>query len=84
MLYTRKAQVLFTKDQFIALQEISFKTHKKIGALIREAVVKTYIDEKRKTDIAQAVDNILTLPPTPAPANYNNWEKEYTKSELSH
>jgi len=38
--YSRKAQVLFTEEQFNELQAIANKEHKKISALIREAVEK--------------------------------------------
>ncbi|MGR3316952.1 MAG: hypothetical protein ACUZ8O_00510 [Candidatus Anammoxibacter sp.] len=83
MLYTKKAQVLFTEDQYNTLQEIASKSHKKIGALIREAVDKIYIEKRRKSEIAKAVDHLLSLPPTPAPDSYHKWEKRYSESKQS-
>ncbi len=78
-MYTKKAQVLLTDEQYRSLKEISTKTQKKLGALIREAVEKVYIEKKRKTRIAEAVDTLLSLPPAPVPEDYPQWEKKYSK-----
>jgi hypothetical protein len=75
----KKAQVLLTEKQYRILKKIASKTHKKPGVLIREAVEKVYMAEDRKTKIAEAVDRLLSLPPTPMPDDYRQWEKEYSK-----
>ncbi len=79
MTYTKKAQVLFTEEQYKTLKDIAAKRHKKLGALIREAVEKMYIEKMRKKQTAEAVDKLLSLPPIPAPEDYQKWEKEYSK-----
>lgn len=77
--YTRKAQVLLTEKEYKTLEEFSAKTKKKLGTLIREAVDKVYVEEKRQAQIKDSIDNLLSLPPTPAPENYQQWEEEYLK-----
>ncbi|MFV1950938.1 MAG: hypothetical protein ACC630_03105 [Nitrospinota bacterium] len=79
MTYTRKAQVLLTEEEYRILEEVSAKTKKKLGTLIREAIEKVYVEEKKKSQIAESVDRLLSLPPTPAPEDYQEWEKEYSK-----
>lgn len=79
MTYTKKAQVLFTEEQFKILENIAAKRHKKLGTLIREAVEKVYIEKRRIAETANAIDKLLSLPPTPPPKDYQEWEKEYSK-----
>ncbi|MGR3178575.1 MAG: hypothetical protein ACUZ8E_11010 [Candidatus Anammoxibacter sp.] len=83
MLYRKKAQVLFTKDQYKTLQEIAAKSLKKIGSLKKEVVDKTYIEKRRKSQIANAIDRLLSLPLTPTPDSYHKWEGKYSESKQS-
>ena len=77
MAYTRKAQVLLTEEEYKTLEEISARTRKKLGTLIREAVEIVYVAERKRARIAGSIDRLLSLPPAPAPADYHQWEKEY-------
>jgi len=79
MTYTKKAQVLLTEEEYKALVEIAARTRKKLGTLIREAVEKIYVEQKKKSQIVGAIDRLLSMPPTPAPEDYQQWEKEYSK-----
>lgn len=79
MIYTKKAQVLFTEKQFADLTKIASKLNKKMGAIIRDAVEEVYLKKQRKKEIANAVDRLLSMPETPSPKNYQQWEKEYSK-----
>lgn len=81
MTYTRKAQVLLTEEEYKTLEEVSARTRKKLGTLIREAVEKVYVEEKRKEQTATAVDRLLSLPAVPAPDDYQEWEKEYSRQK---
>ncbi len=81
MTYTRKAQVLLTEEEYKTLEEVSARTKKKLGTLIREAVEKVYVEEKRKTQTATAVDRLLSLSAVPAPDDYQEWEKEYSRKK---
>lgn len=81
MTYTRKAQVLLTEEEYKTLEEVSARTRKKLGTLIREAVEKVYVEEKRKAERAEAVDRLLSLPAVPAPDDYQEWEREYSRKK---
>ena len=79
MTYTKKAQVLLTEEEYRTLEEVSRKTGKKLGTLIREAVEKVYVEERRRAEAAGAVERLLSLPAVPAPEDYEEWEREYSK-----
>jgi len=44
-------------------------------------VEKVYVEEKRKAERAEAVARLLSLPPVPAPDDYQEWEKEYSRQK---
>lgn len=75
--YTRKAQVLLTEEEYKTLEDVSARTRKKLGTLIREAVEIVYVAERKRARIAGSIDRLLSLPPAPAPADYQRWEEEY-------
>ncbi|MEK6577191.1 MAG: hypothetical protein AABZ05_06290 [Nitrospirota bacterium] len=79
MNYTKKAQVLLTEEEYSILEEVSAKTHKKLSALIREAVKKIYIEERKRAEVSESIDRLLSLRPVPAPEDYSEWEKEYSR-----
>lgn len=79
MTYTKKAQVLLTEEEYKTLEEVSANTHKKLGTLIREAIEKVYVEEKKKSLIKESIDRLLSLPQTPVPEDYEKWEKEYSE-----
>lgn len=82
MKFTQRIQVLFTEKQYKILEELAAKRHKKLGTLIREAVEETYLKEEKIKRMKDAVDSLLKLgkeSPTPPPADWESWEKEYAK-----
>jgi hypothetical protein len=81
--YLKKIQVLLTETQYKDLEEIASKQKKKLGTLVREAVVEYHIKKKKEREIAEAVDRILSIPDVPAAEDYQEWEKEYLKSKYS-
>jgi len=81
--YSKKIQVLLTEDQYKAMEEISTKRKKKVGFLVREAVEEYYLKNKKKQEIADAVDRLLSLPEVPVPDDYQEWEAEYQARKYS-
>lgn len=80
--YSRKAQVLFTEEQFNELQAISNKKHKKISALIREAVEEVHLKKERSRQVRNAADKLLCLAeknPVDLPFDHKEWEEEYSE-----
>jgi len=74
--YSKKIQVLLTEQQYKALEEISSQRKKKLGFLVREAVEEYHLKKKRKREIAEAVDRLLSLPEVPVPETWEEFEKE--------
>ena len=79
MAYTKKAQALLTEEEYRTLEEVSARTKKKRGTLIREAIQKVYVEEKKRAEIEASVDRLLSLPPVSVPEDYRQWEEEYAK-----
>jgi hypothetical protein len=81
--YGKKIQVLVTEDQYRELEEIASKDHKKLGTLVREAVVEYHLKTAKKRRIADAVDQLLSLPEVETPQDYQEWEAEYLRNKYS-
>jgi hypothetical protein len=81
--YVKKIQVLFSEEQFRDLEALASRNHKKLGALVREAVVEYHLKKAKQRRIAEAVDRLLALPETPVPENWEEWESEYLKKKYS-
>ncbi len=81
--YSKKIQMLVTEDQFRELEEIASKEHKKLGTLVREAVVEYHLKNAKQRRIAEAVDRLLSLPEVEAPQDYQDWEEEYLQKKYS-
>ena len=81
--YSKKIQVLLTEQQYKELEEISSQQKKKLGSLVREAVEEYHLKKKKKREIAEAVDRLLSLPEVPAPEDYQKWEAEYLSRKYS-
>jgi metal-responsive CopG/Arc/MetJ family transcriptional regulator len=81
--YLKKIQVLLTEQQLKDLEEIASKNHKKLGALVREAIEEYHLKKKKQQEISEAVDRLLSLPEIPAPEDYQKWEAEYLEGKYS-
>ena len=81
--FSKKIQVLLTEIQYKALEEISSKRKKKLGFLVREAIEEYHLKKKKKEEIAEAVDRLLSLPEVPVPEDYQKWEAEYLARKYS-
>jgi len=81
--YSKKIQVLLTETQYKDLEEIASQRKKKLGFLVREAVEEYHLRKKKKQEIADAVDRLLSLPEVPVPEDYQKWEAEYLARKYS-
>jgi len=80
---SKKVQVLLTENQYKGLEEIAIQRKKKLGSLVREAVEEYHLKAKRKQEVAEAVDRLLSLPQVPVPDDYQEWEAEYQAQKYS-
>jgi hypothetical protein len=81
--FSKKIQVLLTESQYKSLEEISTQRKKKLGFLVREAIEEYHLKSKKKKEIADAVDRLLSLPEVPVPEDYQKWEAEYLAGKYS-
>lgn len=81
--YRKKAQVLFTDQQYRDLLQIADAQHKPLGALLREAAEEVYLKAKRAREKAEAVKALLSLKETEVPEHYEEWERHYLEEKAS-
>jgi len=81
--YQRKAQVLFTEDQYARLGEIAKREGKKLGTLLRDAAVQVHLRQARAREKAQAVQELFALAVVPAPDDYEEWEQHYLQTKTA-
>jgi hypothetical protein len=79
--FQRKAQVLFTDDQYTQLEAIAKREGKKLGALLRDAAVQVHLRKARAQEKARAVRELLALAAVPAPDDYEAWERQYLQAK---
>jgi len=75
--YTRRAQVLLTEVQYRSLQTLAEAEEKPLGTLLREAVQTVYFREEKRGQKARAARQLLALPGTDVPEDYQEWERRY-------
>jgi hypothetical protein len=81
--YSKKVQVLLTEKQYKDLEEIAAQRNKKLGSLVREAIEEYHLKIKKRREIADAVDRLLSLPEVAVPEDYQEWEAEYLQRKYS-
>jgi hypothetical protein len=81
--YYKKIQMLVTEEQYRELEKIASREHKKLGILVREAVVEYHLKTAKQRRIAEAVDRLLSLPEVEAPSDYQAWEADYLRNKYS-
>lgn len=82
--YTKKAQVLFSEQQYRKLLEIAKKRQKSVAALLREAAEMLYLKDERSRRKTEAVQNLFSLEETEAPEEYQLWEQQYLNEKCLH
>ncbi len=81
--YTKKAQVLFTEEQYHELTMLARESGQALGALLRDAAVKVCLRQRRQQQKAEAVHRLLALKQTEPPADYHEWERQYLDERAS-
>lgn len=77
MAKTRKIQVTLEEDQYAWLAEIARRENKKLAGVVRESIERYCLAPEAERKKRAALDDLLSLEPTPVPDNYADWEKEY-------
>lgn len=82
--YSHKAQVPLTEEQYRDLLVVASQEHKRLGALLREAAERLYLQPLRERARSAAISSLLSLPEIAAPEDYEAWEKQYLDERSSH
>lgn len=75
--FTHRVQAVLTQKQYEALLELSESTGKPLSELIREAIEKTYLEQRDRDRREAALGRLLSLD---APVSeWTDMEKEITR-----
>jgi len=66
-----------TEVQYRSLQTLAEAEEKPLGALLREAAEELCSREERRGQKARAARQLLALPGTDVPEDYQEWERRY-------
>jgi hypothetical protein len=81
--YSKKVQVSLTEEQYRNLADIAAREHKKIGALVREALEQMCLRKTRAQEKAKAIQELLSMEAIDVPEDYHEWEEQYLREKYS-
>lgn len=70
-------QVTLEEREYKAVADIARKTERKVAAVVRESIRRYALLPEEDRERQAALLELLSLPPTPVPVNYSDWEEEY-------
>ena len=76
---TRKVQVALDEAQYASLHRVAVRDGRKLAAVIREAIEQYCIEPETTRRQLEAIDDLYAMEPVPAPANWAEWEREYSR-----
>jgi hypothetical protein len=74
---TRKIQVTLDEKEYELLAQIARQNGKKLAAVVRESILQYSLQPETERAGQQALDDLFSLPPTPVPKAYKDWESQY-------
>ena len=74
---TRKIQVTLDERQYAAVSRISRSDGRKLAAVVREAVERYCVEPEARRRRLDAIDALYAMEAAPAPADLEQWEREY-------
>jgi predicted DNA-binding protein len=74
---TRKIQVTLEEEQYKQLTQIAVRDGKKLAGVVRESIEKYCLAPEKERTKQQALQELLSLEPAPAPENYRDWKHQY-------
>ncbi|HRC85963.1 MAG TPA: hypothetical protein PK413_10175 [Thermoanaerobaculia bacterium] len=80
----RKAQVLFSEEQYRQLAEIADRAKQPLSKLLRRAAEVVYLEPARRQAKRDALERLFSLPPAEAPEDYSEWEGQYLEDRFGH
>lgn len=74
---TKKIQVTLDEEDYQTLADIARRQGRKLAALVRESIQKYSVRPEAERAKREALERLLSLPPTPVPKSYQQWKREY-------
>lgn len=75
---THKIQVTLNERQYTAVSRISRADGRKLAAVVREAVERYCVEPEARRRRLDAIETLYAMEPAPAPADWQQWEREYS------
>ena len=76
---TRKVQVTLDEAQYASLHRVAVRNGRELAAVIREAIDQYCIERETTRRQLEVIDDLYAMEPVPAPANWAEWEREYSR-----
>ena len=76
---TRKVQVTLDEAQYASLHRAAVRNGRKVAAVVREAIEQYCIEPETRRRQLEAIDDLYAMEPVPAPADWAEWEREYSR-----
>ena len=76
---TRKVQVTLDEAQYASLHGAATRNGRKLAAVVREAIEQYCIEPETRRRQIEAIDDLYAMEPVPAPADWAEWEREYSR-----
>ncbi len=74
---TRKIQVTLEEEQYEQLTRIASRQGKKLAGVVRESIEKYCLTPEKERIKQEALQQLLSLEPTPVPKDYGDWKRQY-------
>ncbi len=76
---TRKVQVTLDEAQYASLQRVAVRNGRRLAAVVRDAIEQYCVEPETRRRQLEAIDDLYALEPAPAPADWTQWKREYSR-----
>ena len=81
---TRKVQVTLDEAQYASLQRVAVQNGRKLAAVVREAIEQYCVEPENRRRQLAAIDDLYAMEPAPAPADWAQWKREYSRLKIKY
>jgi hypothetical protein len=82
MAKTRKVQVTLEETEYATLVSLARMQGKKVAAVVRESIRKYSLSPDVRRVKRKALQDLLSLPPTPVPGSHQKWKHQYGELKI--
>jgi hypothetical protein len=74
---TLKIQASLDNQEYELRAQIARSDEKKLAAVVRESILKSFLQPESEHAGRKALEDLFFFPPTPVPKSYKDWESRY-------